>query len=443
MLALMKSRIGVALLALVIAVAIVDCRQLVGIDDRSLVGPCDACVHIASCTDETRECGADAACSPRASCMSACAPGAADCQARCVNVPSYGAIEPVASYESCRATRCGEACQVTCGDVPVLVADSAASACTQCVATSCCDAERACAAAADCWRVAECVRARTAPDAQLACRTIRYDPGATSAYAALEGCVQGHCFDDCDYGNDWSCVGHVAWPLPIGNTFTHTFHIVDATDPTHPIAGVEARICLPSDPACAAPVFTRPTNANGDLTITFDTRSVVGSRHGFDGFLFMDDPSKRYVRSIFQADPPFAEDGATSVHVLTTPAIAGGLAAVVGEKYVPAAGQVLVLVHDCAGRNARGVTISFAPSDPSAKIYYFKGGLPSRAATETDSSGNAVIFNAPPGILTLTIFPKELGGAAAGHVSTLVQIGEPSGATTGAISQTLVLPSPR
>lgn len=416
---------------LLVVAAIASCRQIVGVDDRIALDPCDTCMELQDCATASEACQRDDACTSRSKCFAACAPGAADCISRCTNASVYGLIEPVAAYEACRATKCAAACNVTCAQFPFLTNDPASQSCTACIGANCCAAANACASDERCVALNECIRTQTTFAGASVCRQRQY-ADANPTLAQLETCAQNNCSKECAYGNYWQCEGHVTPPVPTTDTVTTTMSINDLEALDQPIPGVQVRVCPPTDPECISPVFEGVSDANGQLDITVNVKSKFG-RIGFSGYSFLDDPSGTYIRAINRWYPALASDKSFSLMLMAKPSTIATIAAVLGVRADPARGQVLVFVEDCASHQSENVTITVEPSDVATRIFYVANGTPSRSATATDSQGVAIVVNAMPGPLTITMTPRSLGHAN-GSARTLVQ--------AGALSQGVVQPSP-
>ncbi|MCA9608899.1 MAG: hypothetical protein KC619_25015, partial [Myxococcales bacterium] len=61
-------------------------------------------------------------------------------------------------------------------------------------------------------------------------------------------------------------------------------------------------------------------------------------------------------------------------------------------------GFAYVEVRGCAGARIAGATVS---SSPAGTVRYLRSGMPSGTAADTDSTGTAVIFDLPPGPVTI------------------------------------------
>jgi hypothetical protein len=416
--------------SVLIAAAVASCRGLVGVTDRVALNECDTCLELEGCAAITEACRHDAACESRSECISNCPAGAADCVVRCTGSSAYGEVDPVGDYEACRATKCAGACSVTCAQVPLLANDSASSTCPTCIASSCCDVADQCLNNPGCTRLVECVRAQGTRLGTDICRNRLY-PDGQPTLMQLESCVQAHCGTECEFGNYWGCAERARPPATI-DVVTHTLNIFDLEAIDQPLGGIHVSVCQPTDPECVHPVVDDYSNERGQLDFTLNLSSKFG-RIRFSGFIRLDDPSGTYVRTVNAFYPGLVLDGATTNLLMAKPSTLATIGAVLGQRLDPARGQALILVQDCASRGAKDVTLAVEPSDDETKVFYLAAGTPSRAAIATDSQGAAVVVNALPGSITVTMTPRDLGRPV-GKIQALIQ--------AGALTENLVQPSP-
>jgi hypothetical protein len=85
------------------------------------------------------------------------------------------------------------------------------------------------------------------------------------------------------------------------------------------------------------------------------------------------------------------------------------------------AGTVIPIVLDCNGVAAAGVRFNLSDLAPSEHFFYLNDSVPSHTATATDSTGGALLFNAPPGTITMTATTP--GGQLIGSSTTEVRAG--------------------
>jgi hypothetical protein len=158
-----------------------------------------------------------------------------------------------------------------------------------------------------------------------------------------------------------------------------------------PLVGATAMACSTLDLTCAHPI-TSGTSNDGGIAI------LGGLPSGFDGYYQVQAPN--YPSAIL-ARPHLlqseqVEQGLVSNTVLTVgPAL-------VGVTQDPNNTIAIVSVFDCSSATASGITVSIGAPAPNEKLFYFENSLPTAAATSTDSTGSAIIFNVPPGTIAVT-----------------------------------------
>ena len=194
-------------------------------------------------------------------------------------------------------------------------------------------------------------------------------------------------------------------------TVTLTLPFIDAVNMT-PIAGVTVQACAKLDVTCAAPVskvFT--SDGQGYVRVP-----VMG---GFDGYLKTTwseaPPTLTFINPPATSSAPRNEIDLLSTfdfQVIGSETIDGGLT----DKSL---GVIFSNVADCNGNNAEGVSFSLDNAGPKTLPVYIINGLPTPTAKQTDSSGNFVEVNVPPGNVTLTATVAATGqriGVATGFV---------------------------
>lgn len=232
----------------------------------------------------------------------------------------------------------------------------------------------------------------------------------------------------------WECLADTAFPTPTGDptTLAQPYENVIGSVP---IEGIYVRPCAPLDPTCAMPLadaaltddsgtatFTLPNGYEGYLETSWDA--------GIDSLIYVNPP-------LFSSAPQYTIDMVTKalfdqLIVLTAKTRDGGPMMV-----DPTAGHVFVFVqgcsfHDVSSGGVAGVTISFDRMGPNTAYAYLLGGVPS-SSDRTDSSGNYVLVNMPPGPVTATATIADTGqriGVASGLVRQ------------GAITYLHLVPSP-
>ena len=246
---------------------LLSCRQIAGITDNppTDIAPatdacglpwgtstCAACVN-AACCSEASSCAGDPQCAPYFQCRAGSADPERRAQCEKESPPQVGRWGPLFT---CWTSRCEAECGLTCGDIAsvVAVAPDAAVGCQACVNASACASERACARSIDCLESATCGSGCATPDCSAA-RCGDHEAGAALGGAFLN--ATSGCATACP-GNDWDCVGHVAWPGATSEATTLTITVLDFVS-QQPAAKLDVSVCQGTDPACASPLVQSPT----------------------------------------------------------------------------------------------------------------------------------------------------------------------------------------
>jgi hypothetical protein len=158
-----------------------------------------------------------------------------------------------------------------------------------------------------------------------------------------------------------------------------------------PIAGGHVHACHKLDLACASPFSEVVSDDAGVVDLT-----VPG---GFDGYYEVNassfTPALLSRPSIFQSESQ--SQGIVKAQLI---AAAGGLA---GVSQDPSKTIGIITVEDCSATVAGGVVFTVGSPGPDESVVYLVNNLPSTSGTQTDTvSGSALIFNVPPGTLTVT-----------------------------------------
>ena len=122
---------------------------------------------------------------------------------------------------------------------------------------------------------------------------------------------------------------------------------------------------------------------------------------------------------------PLASDEPNLVIPVVTPIQFVLLAEVAGQSQASTNGAIAVQVEDCGGLAVAGATVTAG----SGTVVYLQNGVPSTTATATDSNGASLVFDVPPGAVTI---------GASVHGTTLRAHGVTSFA--GALTATIVSP---
>jgi hypothetical protein len=420
--------IRVAIVAASLGVTAIACRQIVGIgdepptdlaqvDEAADAGPdgivyagaaCEACLQT-HCGSQAAACAADPPCSALEGCLGACDGGQVTCRARCIAAHRIGVDPADIAISACLAGQCASPCGLTCGAFGAEFGVDAAQGCETCLLDKGCVSSQACASNPQCVGLVLCQVTNPFLDRQEACSEA-FD-GGSSAGSDLSTVVTGVCHDQCAAGSQWFCVGS---PLParLSTQTAMTLQLNDLLSGA-PVAGATVAACSPLDPQCSADagyLSIATSGPDGGLTLTISS----GSTSGPTGYLAITAPT--LTPELFYWGYPLSEPTlAEGIPVLST----SDTQAVVqlGESDgIPVDLRTHAFVGlgvlDCMHVLAPEVGISISPMDPDGgtRVVYFKGGFPSKTATQTDSSGTAVIVNVPVSDqVTITATPVALG----------------------------------
>ena len=159
---------------------------------------------------------------------------------------------------------------------------------------------------------------------------------------------------------------------------------------TTPLGGVSVAAFVGSSSTAAA---TTTSNGSGDYSLNVSTGGA---------------PVAAYLRGRTSGDLdmylypaiPVYKDSPNVPLVMVTQADLDFLAVSASVSQSSSKGFVTVVVVDCLGNEVSGATVSVSPSSGTT-IRYLSGGQPSTSASSTDSTGSALIFNAPTGSVTI------------------------------------------
>lgn len=369
------------------AIALVGCRQILGIDDRQIdttasdaavacVGAdafapaCGACMA-GACCGTIASCQADATCAPLLACLANCRgepASIAACRVKCGRTLPTSFDEVAAQVMSCQAAHCADACGLTCGG-----AVHSNALCESCAAGACCAETAACSSDAACLALSTCIAACAPRDGPcvLGC-TGRFRGGSTLRDRA-EACIAQSCAGAC-YDAVWACLGKspVVRPPEGGPVTLVAVDFVTGS----PRAGVTVGFCRDGQSACEGPLAT--TNAAGEVRL--ESSALSGGCLRFSG------PD---VRDTCIVHAPGATEG-------TVPLISGADFARLFPPPLPAidTGIVLAYVHDCA--YAPGSSASLSSNVPARFLYWRRASFVADGAG-TDGSGLAAVLDLAPG----------------------------------------------
>lgn len=183
-----------------------------------------------------------------------------------------------------------------------------------------------------------------------------------------------------------------------------------------PITGMHVKGCDKADLECKTPLFEGDTDATGAVTVKFTATAA-----GFGGYI--EATGGGVAPTLLYFNPPLKVTSATPPPMnqpFMTSATLSGFAQMFGVTLDPEAGHVAAAAKDCRLWGAHGLTVTSSASGAGTKTIYAKDGIPDAAATATDDTGAAGLFNLPPGEVTFT---ATNAGGAVGKVTINVRKG--------------------
>lgn len=386
-------------------------------------GKCDACMQ--GCCSEATACRGDGICASGFDCIGECAGSDDACRSACVTYVD----DPLLALWSCQARSCESACGLECGGVFTFT-PSLPGSCTACLKQpTACSLLTSLAACPECLNLQVCL---AACGFDLVCQRncFQTHPSVTAPDAGVLGWTgegEGICPPACPTGTDWSCLGHVTWPLSTSSMVTFTLHPVDYQDGAL-VPGATVKACEIGSADCIPPLATSTLDDSGDPTLTLPSP--------FTGYFDIEATS--YVTELLFIYPSVVESlapGAVWQEGLIQSSQYPGLALAAGASLQTSLGVVYSTVTDCDGYYAPGISFSSTDLGPSASPFYEVNGTPSgRAKVTSYGPGNLVgggFINVSPGLVHIT---ASLDGKAVSIVSARVR--------AGAFTSILQVPTP-
>jgi hypothetical protein len=241
-------------------------------------------------------------------------------------------------------------------------------------------------------------------DCNQACATTH--SAGWKLFQQVDALGKGACVNDCAYGGDWACVGHVSWPAPAADTTTTTVNVVGlyarntTGNPLVPDAKIS--VCGPAptlmnfgfgyDSSCSSPLVTSPampvTDPNGDATYSMPTTVGLGlGRSGLNGFSLI--RTTGYADAYFYGGYPLSEPAVTIGPPFTPPPFVETRA-----NAMPGTGEVWVAAFDCLDAPAAGAVEVVTNQGTKADFFF---------------NGVGQFTNVPTGYIKLTATPPGLG----------------------------------
>lgn len=222
-------------------------------------------------------------------------------------------------------------------------------------------------------------------------------------------------------GQDYGCVGQ-ARPAPSKATITLTVAVTDLNKKA--LEGITVKVCTRFDTQClAAESFL--TGKDGKVAIPEPTGTS-----GFDGSLEIsgdDGQGHPFLPVRWFFPNPLIDDLSLPLLMISEDIFKAIAPAQV--KYDGNAGQLTLAIADCQGQPSSGVTYAVTGLDDQSVETYSKSSafVVKDAQSATDKSGQAIVFNVPPGNVTVTTTNEKKQQVAsfgltiqAGKISTVI-----------------------
>lgn len=299
-----------------------------------------------------------------------------------------------------------------CGNVPVLGSQgtNTAAACLSCMATSCCAEATTCGSDNNCSALRTCLNACTSYACTATCYG-KYAQGRTQS-DAVETCRSAKCNPAC---NNLSCAGSVVWPDPPQATYSMKLYAVDYATRKN-VSNVQVKVCPSGDVACANPTAMGTTDATGAVTL-----DVPVGKSGINGYLELSSSSSvTSLHFVSHTNNVYYWNGGVLSAYIVSKTLFAQLAGAVGATVDPARGHLGFLTEDCGGRLVAGVSVNASTADAQSIQVYSLNGVPSKSATQTDSSSFGYIINVPTGPAVLT---SRSGATQLGSQNVLFRAG--------------------
>ena len=179
----------------------------------------------------------------------------------------------------------------------------------------------------------------------------------------------------------------VVLPPPVAGQAKLTLNVLQLPN-NSPASGLTVKACARADTSCSQPLQTTTTNGSGIATLTLST-----GQSGFDGYAEIS--SGQLVPELLFISTPVTKDMTFTTWV-ASPNTLNLVSTIYGVAIDMSRGAVAGLLSDCA-QQLTGLNMWIASADGCSVLGYGQNGLPSKTATETDSTGIAYGFNIPVG----------------------------------------------
>lgn len=190
-----------------------------------------------------------------------------------------------------------------------------------------------------------------------------------------------------------TCVGSVRWRTPTAVTAMHRLSLVDLQT-TEGVVGAHVRACAYEDRECASPYSEGDTDDAG-VALTYPLGDA-----GFSGYYEV--TGAGLTPTLIFAVPPEWDEHANPIYRVVSQSDFNLLSVVARASLDPMKGYLAAELEGCDQHGAAGLSIGVRPMTEGATRFHFQRMLPNTAATETDITGVAGVFNLPPGEYTVT-----------------------------------------
>lgn len=230
-------------------------------------------------------------------------------------------------------------------------------------------------------------------------------------------------------GTMWGCLGNIEDVIPDpSRTIQVEVDLVFAVGGAAVGPQTVINVCDKLDVDCSDADSTLPRGLQPDG----NGRLRVEVPEGFDGFFTLNGPD--IIDSRFYVGEPLLGPPSIQALQVLSPEDFTTLATLAGDAPDPTRGSSIVLVVDCNGDGAGGVTLNGANADASSVPFYLINQQPVPSATETDSDGFGGYFNLPLGSAVVSA-TRASDGAFVGESSFQV--------AADTMSYVLVSPGPQ
>ncbi len=191
------------------------------------------------------------------------------------------------------------------------------------------------------------------------------------------------------FGGDTGCLGSVSWPAPEKPSYTFDAVMTDLQTKA-PIEGAGVKLCPLADAACDAPLDTKTSDAQGKVSLT-----APSSTQGIAAYLEITGSGVAPTLEFLRLRDNRALDGATVNVIVASQTTLSLFMTLLQVTPDTTRGSLTYAAKDCADAILAGLAASLDTADAKTITAYLAGGVPSKAATQTDDSGFGGFVNVP------------------------------------------------